>query len=167
MHVLWNIGQTLHERGEHHEALQHLLQALRVVERLEMHADATMIMTEVARVHAALGNLDDAEHFAQTALSGARHIGDLAELAEAQWVLARVEASRGNISKATELLQEALSRFDALQMQGKVTEVARELGQLLRSEGTFDAAAADLRALKSSRPEEVASVIDFHDPLSK
>jgi len=135
MRVLHNVGQVLHEQGQSREALKHLHHAMRVADRMKSTANVAAMQTEIGRVNASLGNLDDAEHFAKSGLKGAAAINDEVEVAEAKVVLAEIRVRRKDIPGAIELLKEAVSIFRERKMTGKVAVVARELGLMLRSRG--------------------------------
>lgn len=146
MRVLQNLGQLLHEQGRPREGLRHLHHALRVADRMGSAIDRASLHTEVGRVNLAVGNLEDAEHFAGLALRGAVATNDPVEVAEAKTVLAQIRVRRNDVSGAIELMKEALAIFLERKMKGNAALVARELGLLLRTRGAH-AQAAEYLAL--------------------
>jgi len=135
MRVLHNLGQLLHEQGRSREALRYLHHALRVADRMDSAFDRAATLTEIGRVNVSLGNLEDADHFATTALQQAVALNDAVEAAEAKTVLAEIRIRRSDVPGAIELLKEAVATFRERKMTGKVAVVARELGLMLRSRG--------------------------------
>ena len=129
-------------------------------------ANIAAMQTEIGRVNASLGNLDDAEHFAKSGLRGATAINDEVEVAEAKVVLAEIRARRRDIPGAIELMKDAVSIFRERKMPGKVAVVARELGLMLRSRGAHAQASEylvlSLEHSKSAEhtPRETAPVRD-------
>lgn len=159
MHVLHNLGQLLHEQGRHREALRHLHHALRVADRINSQVDLASLHTEIGRTNVVLGNLEDAEHFAQLALRGAVDVNDHMEVAEAKSVLAQIRVLRGNVPAAIELMKEAFAIFRERNMRGKLAVVARELGLLLRARGAHAQAAEYLAiSLEHTGPERGSKV---------
>ena len=165
MRVLHNLGQVLHEQGRSRDALKHLHHAMRVADRMKSAGDIAAMQTEIARVNVVLGNLDDAEHFAKSALKGALAVSDEVEVAEAKVVLAEIRARRNDISGAIELMKDAVSIFRERKMPGKVAVVARELGLMLRSRGAHAQASEYLvlsleHSKSDTAPREVTRVRD-------
>lgn len=144
--VVHNLGQLLHEQGRPKEALRHFHQALRVAERLQRPVDRAATLTEIGRAYVSLGNLDDAEHFAEQALAEATRVNDPVEIAEAKIVLALVSVGRRDVPRAVDLLKEAVTTFQQRKMHAKMAAAARQLGLLLRARGAH-AQAADFLAL--------------------
>ncbi len=154
MRVLKALGQLLAEQGRYREALRHLHHALRVMDRLGKRFDHASAMTEIGRVQLAMGNLDDAVHFATQALEEARAVGDPVEAAEASIVLARASLTHRDSAGAIRLYKSALAAFRQREMAGKVAVVARELGLLLRERGAHAQAAEYLAlSLEEERKE--------------
>jgi len=165
MRVLHNLGQLLHEQGRSREGLKYLHHALRVADRMKSSTDMASMQTEIGRVNVSLGNLEDAEHFAKSALKGALAVSDEVEVAEAKVVLAEIRARRNDISGAIELVKAAVSIFRERKMPGKVAVVARELGLMLRSRGAHAQASEYLvlsleHSKSDTAPREVTRVRD-------
>jgi len=129
--VLHNLGQVAVEQEHFKDALRHFHHALRVAERLKLPTIRAGVLTEIARVHVALGTLDDAAAFAAQALSQARAVDDPIEVAEVHIVLARIAFARGNDTEAAKLLKTAAEIFTAQGMPHRVAELAREAGMAL------------------------------------
>lgn len=129
--VLHNLGQVALEGGKPQDALPYLHHALRVVDRLPMPDVRASTRTEIGRVHMALGNLEDAEAFAEQALEGARMAGDPVEVAEAQAILARVAFARGKPAEGTRFLRAAAAGFAARGMEHRIRDLMRDTGVVL------------------------------------
>lgn len=154
MGVLINIGQLLHEQGRSREALRYLHHALRVADRINAAFERAATLTEIGRVYVSIGNLEDAEHFAQTALKEAGALNDVVESAEAKTVLAEIRLRKNDVPGAIELMKDALGGFRERKMWGQVAVMARELGLLLRSRGAH-AQAAEYLALSLEHTQSV------------
>lgn len=157
MEVLKNLGLLLYEQGRFRQALRYLTQALRVMDRLEDPMKVASLATEIARVHLSLGNVEEAEHFTQQALEGAKTLNDPVEVAEVKVLLARIALHRSNPAEAARLYREALATFRARQIRGKMGEVARELGMLLRDQGAHAQAATYLAMALQEEGKEVSA----------
>lgn len=129
--VLQGIAQVLYELDRASEALDHLHHALRVMERLGMPADKATVLTEIGRIHATLKHFDEAERFANLALTEARRVGDPVEEAEANVVLARVALARGYQAEGRTLLRQALDTFREHNMMVRAEQVGLELSHAL------------------------------------
>ena len=139
--VLKNLGDLRLQQGLPRDALRHFHHALRVADRLGLRVVHASTLTEIARAHLLLGDSDEAAVFAGRALAEAHEAGDPVEVAEAQVILARVVASRGEPQAAVRLYKDALAAFQTRNMRGKVADVAKELGLLLRERGAHSQAA--------------------------
>jgi len=139
--VLHNLGQVLYEQAKHKDALEHFHHALRVMDNLKMEVARAATLTEIGRTHLALDDLEEAQHFAQSAFQAAGQAGDPVEIAEAQVVLARVYYRQKDSPSAIKLLKDALTAFRERGMQAKTVETAKELALLLREHGAGDEAA--------------------------
>jgi len=139
--VLKSIGQLIYEQGNGKEALRYLQLALRAAERLKMPVLYASTLTEIGRINLSLSNLEEAEDFTVRALAKATEVGDPVEVAEATAVLARVNVRRKDTAKAVKLFKEALAAFKERGMAGKASEVAHELGLVLRERGAHAQAA--------------------------
>ena len=162
MHVLHNLGQVLHEQGRAREALRHFHHALRVADRINSAVDWASLHTEIARTNVALGNLEDAEHFALQAVRGAAEVNDPMEVAEAKSVLAQIRVLRGDVPAAIELMKDAVAIFKERKMRGKLTVVARELGLLLRTRGAH-AQAAEYLALSLEHTQDLKAAAEVSE----
>ena len=146
MRILHNLGQLLHEQGRSREALRYLHHALRVADRMNTPVDRASTQTEIGRINLSLGNLEDAEHFAQRALEEAMAQDDPTEIAEAKTVLAQIRVRRNDIAAAIDMMKDAVEIFRERKMRGRMAVAARELGMLLRARGAH-AQAAEYLAL--------------------
>ncbi len=155
MRVLQNIGQVEMEQARYKEALRHLHHALRVADRIVNPLDRGSILTDIGRAHLEIGNLDEAEQFAQQSLTHARDV-DPVEVAEAQAVMAKILMRRNNLTGAAGLMKEALATFKERGMQAKVAQTARELGLMLKEQGA-SAEAADFLAIALESTEAKAA----------
>lgn len=144
--VLHNIGQLLYEQRHFSEALRHLAHALRMTERLGLKMTRAATLTEMARVHFATGNLEDATAMAEQAMSAAQVAPDAMEGAEARTVLAAVNAMQGRADRAKKLMAEAHEVFLAHGAHARIAQAARDLGQIFMRRGA-KADAADQLAL--------------------
>lgn len=126
--VLHNLGQVALESGKPHDALPYLYHALRVVDRLPMPNVRASTRTEIGRVQLALGNIEDAQAFADQALEGARMAGDPVEVAEALAILARVAFARHNPGEGTRLMRAAAAGFAAQGMEHRIRDLMRDTG---------------------------------------
>jgi tetratricopeptide (TPR) repeat protein/DNA-binding XRE family transcriptional regulator len=142
--VLHNIGQLLYERRRYSEALRHLAHALRVTERLNLTITRAATLTEMARVHLATGNLEDADALATRAIEAAKDAPDAMEGAEAKTVLATAYAKDGRSERAKELMAEALATFRAHGAHARIAQTARDLGETLVRQGAKADAADQL-----------------------
>ncbi|HVH32334.1 MAG TPA: tetratricopeptide repeat protein [bacterium] len=138
--VLHNIGQLLFAQRRYSEALRHLGHALRLTERLDMRIVRAATLTEMARVHLAIGHRDDAKALAERAISAAKDAPDAMEGAEARTVLAAVYAKQ-RPERAKELMAQALTTFRLHGAHARIAQAARDLGEtLLRYGAKTDAA---------------------------
>lgn len=155
MRVLHNLGQLLVAQGRLRESLRYFHHALRVMDRLGTRPDRAAIMSEIGKVHVRLGDLEDADHFASRALEDARSAGDPVGVAEAEVILARVAQRGGDTTTAIHLFKGALAIFRERQMRNWVTEVAGELGLLLREHNAHAEAATYLALALAEEGKEV------------
>lgn len=158
--IVTNIGQLDCEEGRYQEALKQFHYGLRVAERLHSSLDRGSILTEIGRVHLSAGNLDEAEHFAASALDQAREAEDPIEAAEAQVVLAHARfRQKRAAAEAIRLVEDALATFRERGLRGKVAQTAREFGLLLKERGSVAEAADFLTiALENSEASSAALV---------
>ncbi len=142
--VLHNIGQLLYEQRRYADALRHLSHALRVKEQLNMRITRATTLTEIARVHLATNNLEDAAAMAEQAIKAAQDAPDVMEGAEARTVLAAVCAREGRADRAKELMAEALTTFRAHGAHERIVQAARNLGETFMRQGAKAEAADQL-----------------------
>ncbi len=158
MRVLHNLGQLLVEMDRPKDALRHFHQALRVMERLGERSNRASIMTEIGRVHLTAGNVEDAEHFAVQASEEAKAINDPVEVAEAGVVLAGIRVKQRDVPAAIKLFRSSLAIFKERKMAGRVAQVAREFGLLLRESGANAEAASYLAmSLREVQSQELSA----------
>ncbi len=165
MRVLHNLGQLDHEQGRYQEALRHFHHALRVMERLPRSRTRASILTEIGRVHFTLGELDEAEPFVTQALDETQRTGDPVETAEAQVVLAQIRLARGEVKPAVEGVRSALATFRERGLPGRLVDVAREFGLLLKERGAHAVAAEFLALVAESAvaPDVAAPAVRIRD----
>lgn len=142
--VLKNLGDLRLQQGQPRDALRHFHHALRIADRLDRSVTHASTLTEIGRAHLMLGDSDEAAAFAGQALAEAQEAGDPVEVAEAQIILARVALLRREPQAAIRLYKDALAAFQARSLRGKIADVAKELGLLLRERGAHAQAAGYL-----------------------
>ena len=142
--VLHNIGQLAYQQKRFSDALRCFTQALRVAERLSLKISRASMLTEIARVHVATSNLDDANAVAEQALEAAQDAQDPMETAEAKTVLAAACARTGRADRAKELMAEALAAFRTQGAHARIAQTARDLGQTFMRQGAKADAADQL-----------------------
>ncbi len=142
--VLHNIGQVLYEQRRYPDALRYLSHALRVKEQLNLKITRATTLTEMARVHLATGNLEDATAMAERAMAAAQEAPDVMEGAEARTVLATAYAVHGNSHRAKELMTEALATFRTHGAHARIAQAARDLGETFMRHGAKTDAADQL-----------------------
>ncbi len=142
--VLHNVGQLMYEQRRYADALRHLSHALRVKERLSMKITRATTLTEMARVHLATNDLEDAAAIAEKAIEAAQEAPDAMEVAEAKTILAAVCARDGRADRAKELMAEALTTFRAHGAHERIVQAARDLGESFMRRGAKADAADQL-----------------------
>jgi tetratricopeptide (TPR) repeat protein len=130
--VLKNLGELFLAVGKPTQALQYLHRSLRVMERLQKPVDRASTLTEIGRANETLGKLEEAKHFAGQALDEAVKVEDPVEVAEAQIVLARVFVRERQVSTGVKLFNEAIAILRERKLSGKIVELTRDFGLLLR-----------------------------------
>jgi tetratricopeptide (TPR) repeat protein len=144
--VLHNLGQLQYEQRRYGEALHHLTHALRVTEQLNLKITRASTLTEIARVHLATNNLEDAAAIAEQAIEAAQDAPDAVEVAEAKTVLAAACAMDGRVDRAKELMAEAVAAFRSHGAHERIVQAARDLGEIFMRRGA-KADAADQMAI--------------------
>lgn len=158
--VLKNIGQLIYEQGNGKEALRYLHLALRAAERLKMPIIYASTLTEISRINLSLGHLEDAEDFAGRALEKAAEVANPLEVAEATAVLARISVRRKDTEKAVKLFKQALTVFKERGAASQASEVAHELGLVLRFRGAHAQAARYLALSLEERTTESSADVE-------
>ncbi len=162
MRVLQNIGQVYLEEGRTRQALRNFEQALQVMERIRTPVDCASLLTEIGKAHHMAGDLEDARAFAVRGIQEAQRAGDPVEVNEAQVVLSRALIGQGKIKDAASILQEAITGFETRGMRGRLLEIAREFGPLLRGRGAYVEAANLLIHLVGSEQTSTATEPTTH-----
>jgi len=142
--VLHNMGQLQYAQRQYAEALRYLSHALRVKERLNMTITRAATLTEMARVHMAMNNLEDAAAMAEQAIEAAEAASDAMEAAEARSVFAAVCAMTGRTERAKELMAKAVAAFRAHGAHARIAQAARDLGETFMRRGAKADAADQL-----------------------
>ena len=155
--VLQNIGQVCLEEGQTRQALRNFEQALQVMERIRKPVDFASLLTEIGKAHYIAGSLEDAREYAMRAIQAAQLAGDPVEVNEAQVVLSRALIAQGKTKDAVSILQEAITGFETRGMRGRLLEIAREFGPLLRGRGAYVEAANLLIHLVGSEQTSTAT----------
>lgn len=154
--VLHTIGQLLYERRRYSDALRHLAHALRLKERLNLKITRATTLTEMARVHLATGNVEDAEAVAERAIEAAENAPDALEVAEAKTVRATVYAMQGRADRAKELMADAQASFLAHGAHARIAQAARDLGEIFMRRGA-----------KADAADQLVIALDAEDTLRK
>ncbi len=155
--VLQNIGRVFLEEGQTGQALRNFEQALQVMERIRKPVDFASLLTEIGKAHHMAGNLEEAREYAMRAIQAAQLAGDPVEVNEAQVVLSRALIGQGKIKDAASIIQEAITGFETRGMRGRLLEIAREFGPLLRGRGAYIEAANLLIHLVGSEHTSTAT----------
>lgn len=142
--VLHNLGQLHFEQRRHKDALRYLAHALRLTERLDLKITRGATLTEMARVHLGIGELEDAAALAVRAIEVAEETPDVMEVAEAKTVLATACAMQGGTDRAKVLMKEAVVVFRSRDAHARVAQAARDLWAILMSRGAKGDAADQL-----------------------
>ncbi len=152
--VMHNLGQLYFEQRRYKDALRYLAHALRVTERLDLKMMRSATLTEMARVHLGIGQLEDAAALAERAIETAEDAPDAMEVAEAKTVLATACAMQGRTDRGKVLMTEAVAIFQSRDAHARVAQAARDLWAILMSRGA-KADAADQLAIALEAEESL------------
>jgi len=98
--VLTDIGRVLQQQKKQQKALGYFQRALALNQRFSNHAATLNNYIEIARVYAALTQLDSAKHYGLVALEFARHYGSLDQQKLVQQLLSQISAQAGDFQQA-------------------------------------------------------------------
>lgn len=107
MYNHYNFSQSYSQAGQAEQALPWAASALEIGRSCGFPFFQPYLQAESGRVQAALGQVDEADELARSAIAGARDTADNAALAGGCEVLARVALQRGDVAAARSALREA------------------------------------------------------------
>ena len=121
--VLNNLAGLNHSLGSDEVAIEQLREALRIFADAHLEIEAGYVLSSLAEIHRARGDLDEAETAAARALVLlAGRVDHVQELGTAQLVLARTHLERGDLERAEEMLvsvDESYARTESVSHQAR------------------------------------------------
>ena len=166
--VLLNLGRTMYQQAEHHQAEVHLREGLTLAREQAYHEQACQLLTLLGMVAIQQENLAQAEAYSQEGLLLARELADSQRICDLLMNIAHVAGACGEDARAEIALQEALVLAERDSLPLMMSQVLSEWGELKLQQHQYDTAQAYfLQALDQVLQEEPEQVAIAHFGLAR